>query len=394
MRDGRDYDIVLFGATGFTGALTAEYLAGALPEGCRLALAGRNQGKLADLRGRLAAINPACGELGLLEADVTRPDSLAELARSARVVISTVGPYVRFGEPLVAACAEAGTDYLDLTGEPEFPDRMYLRYHERARQTGARLIHAAGFESIPPDLGAYFTVQQLPADVPLRVTGSLRMNGRFSGGTLASALTAFARGKQTLSAARARGRLEPKPAGRKVGSTELWVCRDRELGAWLLPMPTIDPQVVRRSARALDAYGPDFRYGHFLAVRRLPVAAGLGVGAAGAVLLAQLPPVRSWLSNRLAPGEGPSAEQRAQSWFKLRFVGEGGGRRVVTQVSGGDPGYSETAKMLAEAALCLAVDELPETAGQVTPAVALGQPLIDRLQRAGLTFEILDERAA
>ena len=157
----REFDVVLFGATGFTGGLTAEYLAGAVPDGCRWALAGRNQGKLEAVRDRLTATHPELADLPLLRADATDPASLADVAGRARVVISTVGPYVQHGEPLVAACVEAGTDYVDLTGEPEFVDNVYVKHHRRAVETGARIVHACGFDSIPHDLGALFTVQHL-----------------------------------------------------------------------------------------------------------------------------------------------------------------------------------------------------------------------------------------
>jgi short subunit dehydrogenase-like uncharacterized protein len=165
-----------------------------------------------------------------------------------------------------------------------------------------------------------------------------------------------------------------------------------EVGAWALPLPTIDPRIVLRSARALERYGPDFRYRNYAAVRHLPVAVG-GIAAVGALAAtAQVSPARRWLSGRLSPGQGPSAERRARSWFRLRFVGEGGGRRVLTEVAGGDPGYDETAKMFAESALCLALDDLPHTAGQVTTAVALGDVLIDRLRTAGITFRTVASR--
>jgi short subunit dehydrogenase-like uncharacterized protein len=155
----------------------------------------------------------------------------------------------------------------------------------------------------------------------------------------------------------------------------------------VVPFPTIDPQTVLRSARALDRYGPDFSYSHYLVVGKLPILAGMAAGAGTAIALAQLPPVRRAMLKLRGPGEGPSPDQRAKSWFNVRIVGEGGGERAVTEVSGGDPGYGETSKMLSEAALCLAHDELPETSGQVTPAAAMGQALIDRLLRAGIKFE-------
>ncbi|MFD9434350.1 saccharopine dehydrogenase family protein [Streptomyces sp. NPDC060002] len=382
----RPYDIVLFGATGFVGTLTAEYLAAHAPAGLRWAIAGRSQEKLERLRERLG------GDVGVLRADVSDPASLRALAEHARVVATTVGPYVSYGEELVAACADTGADYLDLTGEPEFVDLMYVRHDARARETGARLLHACGFDSVPHDLGAYFTVRQLPEGVPLTVDGFVTVDATFSGGTLASALGQFARGRQLLAAARERGRHEPRLMGRRAAAPVGAPRFAPEVGAWALPLPTIDPQIVLRSARALPRYGPDFRYRHYAAVRRLPVALG-GVAAVGTLAAAaQLPPARRWLSDRLRPGEGPSAQKRARSWFSVRFVGEGGGRRVCTEVAGGDPGYDETAKMFAEAALALACDDLPPTAGQVTTAVAMGDALTGRLTRAGVRFRVAARR--
>ncbi|MEU4876349.1 saccharopine dehydrogenase NADP-binding domain-containing protein [Streptomyces sp. NPDC021608] len=385
-RSDRPYDIVLFGATGFVGTLTAEYLAAHAPADVRWAIAGRDGTRLRRLRERLGV------DVGVLRADVSDPASLRALAEQARVVATTVGPYVRYGEELVAACADTGADYLDLTGEPEFVDLMYVRHDARARETGARLIHACGFDSVPHDLGAYFTVRQLPEGVPLTVDGFVTADASFSGGTFASALGQFARGRQMVAAARERGRHEPRLVGRRAAAPVGAPRFAPEVGAWALPLPTVDAQIVLRSARALQRYGPDFRYRHYAAVRRLPMAVG-GVAAVGALAAAaQVPPARRWLSDRLKPGEGPSAQKRARSWFSVRFVGEGGGRRVYTEVAGGDPGYDETAKMFAEAALALACDALPPTAGQVTTAVAMGDALTGRLTRAGIRFRVAARR--
>ncbi|MEU7896794.1 saccharopine dehydrogenase NADP-binding domain-containing protein [Nonomuraea sp. NPDC049152] len=369
----RMYDIVLLGATGFTGALTAEYLSRVAPAGCRWALAGRDRAKL-----------EALGlDVPLLHADVTEPASLDALAGRARVVATTVGPYIRYGEPLVKACAQAGTHYVDLTGEPEFVDRMFVRYDGLARGTGAKIVHACGFDSIPYDLGVLYTVELLPSDVPLKVSGFLRGDGRPSGGTLQSAVTAMSRARQMAEAATQRRSAEIRPKGRRVSALPGGL---RYVGGWALPMPTIDHQIVGRSARALDRYGPDFTYRQYFAVRRLPSALAVAAGAGAMTVVAQIPAGRDWLVKRIAAGDGPSAEQRARSWFRLTLLGEGGGERVITEVSGGDPGYSETAKMLAESALCLAFDDVPDVAGQLTTAVAMGRPLIDRLQAAGIRF--------
>jgi short subunit dehydrogenase-like uncharacterized protein len=383
-----EYDVVLFGATGFTGALTAEYIAANAPDGCRWALAGRNRGKLEALRDRLSTVDKKLSELPLLHADTTDPASLKAVAESTKVVITTVGPYATYGEPLVAACAAAGTDYVDLTGEPEFVDTMYLRYHRQAKETGARIVHACGFDSIPHDLGAYFTVQQLPEGVPVTVNGYVRATATFSGGTFHSAVTGASRVRQNLEAAKARRKADPRPADRRI-RTPLGR-PGRERGSWVVPLPTIDPQIVGRSAAALPRYGPEFTYRHFAVVKHLATIAAAGAGLAAIGVLAQLPPARKWLLDRRKPGDGPSAERRAKSWFTVRFVGHGGGQRVVTEVAGGDPGYTETAKMLAQSAFCLAFDDLPATSGQVTTAVAMGNALIDRLRAADIVFQVVE----
>jgi saccharopine dehydrogenase (NAD+, L-glutamate forming) len=385
----RDYDIVVFGATGFTGGLTAEYLARNAPADLRWALAGRSKAKLAFVRDKLAAINPNATRVGLLVADVDDAESLRAVADAARVVVTTVGPYLRYGEGLVAACAAAGTDYVDLCGEPEFYHRMYLSYHALAQGTGARLVHACGFDSIPADLGTYYTVRQMPSDRPITVDSYLRVSGTPSGGTLASALTAFSRGRQNFQAARDRRRAEPELVGRRVHVSLGRPGHNADQNAWVVPLPVLDPQIVAASAAASEEYGPDFTYQQFLALRQLTSLVGFGVGVTGLLGAAQIPPLRNWISDRVKPGEGPSAAKRAKSWFRLRFVGRGGDDRVVTEVAGGDPGYDESAKMLAEAALCLATDELPKTAGQVTTATAMGEALITRLCAAGITFTTL-----
>lgn len=387
----REYDIVLFGATGFTGQLTAEYLAEHAPADCRWALAGRNRAKLEAVRDGLTALNAKCADLPILIADVSDEASIRAVAESARVVITTVGPYFQFGEPLVAACAAVGTDYVDITGEPEFVDRMYTRHHAQALQSGARIVHCCGFDSIPHDLGAYFTVKQLPSDAPITVDGVVRAGGMPSGGTFHTAVNIIGRFNEGRKVAAQRRHLEPRPAGRSARSRETFI--KRRNGMWLVPLPTIDPQIVARSGRALDAYGPDFTYHHYAGVKSTATLVGAGVGLGAVAALAQLPPTRKVLLGRIPQGEGPSEERRSRSWFKVRFTGTGGGKTVVTEVSGGDPGYSETSKMLAESALCLAYDDLPATAGQVTTAQAMGDALIERLTKVGIRFDVISSGA-
>ena len=386
----RDLDLVLFGATGFTGGLTAEYLATHGPAGLRWALAGRSADKLAKVRDRLEAIDAKHADLELIVVDAADQTALGDVVNRAKVAVTTVGPYLALGGPLVAACAATGTDYVDLTGEPEFVDRTYLDHHKTAERTGARIVHACGFDSIPHDLGAYFTVQQLKAAGPVTMRGVVRGNGTFSGGTFHSALGAFARARQMAATAKERRAAEPRSQGRSSRALQGKPGRDKLLGYWLLPLPTIDPQVVARSGAALASYGPKFRYSHFAGLKTLRYTIGGAVGAGVIGVAAQVKPVRNLLLSRVPQGTGPSAERRAKAWFTVDFVAETDGRSLHTRVSGGDPGYGETSKMLAESALCLAFDDNPTTAGSVTTAQAMGDNLLGRLQAAGIVFEVVD----
>lgn len=379
-------DIALLGATGFTGGLTADYLSTHLPAGATWAIAGRNRTKLEAVAERIDGLGGVRPEI--ISADTGNADSMATLASSTRVLITTVGPYVQYGEAAVRASVEAGIAYVDLTGEPEFVDRMWLKYHDRAVQTGARIIHACGFDSIPYDLGVLYTVEQLPEGVPIAVSGYIRAGGTASGGTYHSAIGAFSRIRQAGRTAAERKKSEVRPAGRKIrGGGKIG--RGAGGKGWALPLPTIDPQIVLRSARSLDRYGPEFSYSHFAQFKRLPMLVGTLAGAGVLLAGSQLKPTRSLLLKLRDQGEGPDDDKRAKSWFNLRLVAEGGGKTVTTEVSGGDPGYTETAKMLSESALCLAFDDLPKVSGQTTTAVAMGDALIRRLQQAGITFRTL-----
>jgi short subunit dehydrogenase-like uncharacterized protein len=378
----RPYDVVLLGATGFTGRLVAVHLAARVAgSGRRLAIAGRRVDALEDLASSLP------GEVAIEVADTGDLTALLDLAGRTRVLATTVGPYSRHGEPVVQACVRQGTHYADITGEPAFVDRMRARYGEDAERQGVKVVSCCGFDAVPHDLGVRFTVGHLPDDAPTTVRGYVRAQARFSGGTAHSGLEAIADRK--LPSVRAIRR-EGGATGRPVASLPRRIHRVRELEAYGIPLPTIDPVIVLRSARVLDGYGTTFRYGHYVRGQRL---ASMAVGAAGlatAAAMASLPPSRAVLRRLLpAPGEGPSEATRARSRFDVTFLGQADGTRVMTRVAGGDPGYDETARMLGEAALSLAEDEGPDVAGVLTPAVALGQPYHDRLVVQGLTFELL-----
>ena len=378
----RPFDIVVFGATGFVGRLIAEYLDRHAPPQLRLALAGRSADRLAALAAGLTRT-----DIGILTADVDDPASLQAMASRARVVLTTVGPYTQLGEPVVAACVAAGADYLDLTGEPGFVDRVRARYHEVVVVSGSLVVHCCGFDSIPADLGVLFTLQQLPRGVPVTIEGFFAGDARFSGGTFASALGVIGEPRPPRTA-----HPKPEPGQRVVRRQRERVHFQRELGRWAAPMPTIDPQIVLRSARARDDYGPEFRYGHYLTTRSLLSFGALAVGVGAVALLARTAPTRALLQRLRPPGSGPDEATRKRSWYRITFLGRAGGVHVVTCVEGGDPGYDETARMAGESALCLASERaaLPHRGGVLTTATAMGEPLLARLQAAGMQFRVLE----
>jgi short subunit dehydrogenase-like uncharacterized protein len=384
----RTFDVVVFGATGFTGELVAEYLARRAPNGTRWALGGRNQGKLSALRERLQS--ERCPPQDVLFVDVSDVGSLVSMARSTRVVLSTVGPYALFGMPVVEAAIEGGADYVDITGEPAFVHEVIAKCDDRARERGVRIVNCCGFDSIPHDLGALFTAEQLPRGLPMSIEAYVRSHAGMSGGTWHSAINAMA----GLRHARKGKGVRRRPSeGRKVRGLPQRIHFSKDVGAWAVPLPTIDPEVVLRSARELDVFGPDFRYGHYARMKTMRSVAMSVIGVGSIALLAQTKPTRALLEKVRPQGEGPSAEQRKKSWFEVTFVGTADHHRVVTTVSGGDPGYGETSKMISESALCLAHDRdaLPARAGVLTTAVAMGTHLRKRLEEAGIRFAVKEQ---
>lgn len=378
----RDYDVVLLGATGFTGGLTARYLAQRLSgTTTRWAIAGRNADKLAAVAADLPGDPPAIEVV-----DLADQAGLTALAGRTRALATTVGPFAEHGVPVVEACVAAGTEYADITGEPAFVAEVRERFDGAAREAGIRLVSCCGFDSVPHDLGVGSTVEQLPDDAPITVRGYVEADARFSGGTARSALHAVA--SRQLPSNRIEGETQ-----REVRGLPLRIHRiDDAVGidGYGVPLPTIDPAIVLRSAAALDGYGSRFRYGHFARVRTLPVVVGGVAGVAAFGALASLPPTRALLDKVLpSSGEGPSEQRRARSRFAVTFHGYGGGRQVVTRVSGGDPGYDETAKMLGEAVLALAQDAPTGHVGAVTPAQGLGAGYRQRLISRGLAFEVV-----
>ena len=408
----RPHDIVVFGATSFVGQILVRYLYDefGVDRDLDWAAAGRSLPKLEAVR---KALGRGGSKVELIQADAADEPALRALCKSARVVVSTVGPYALYGEPLVRVCTETGTDYCDLTGEVQWMRRMIHKYEAQAQASGARIVHNCGFDSIPSDLGVHFVQRHAQekfgapcTTVKMRVRS---MRGSFSGGTVASLLNVLkeVKANPTLRKQLADPYAICPPGGAKrvrqanVGFAEY----DADFDAWVAPfvMSAINTRVVHRTNALLhDAYGPEFRYdeamltGRGLRGRLTAAATGAGLGAF--MVAGSIGPVRTALEKYVlpAPGEGPSPEAQLKGGFDLRFHGRTAAGDVIrARVTGDrDPGYGSTAKMLGQAAACLAVDVAKKkvSGGFWTPAAIFGDRIIERLQaHAGVRFELLEK---
>eukprot|EP00455_Lapot_gusevi_P045824 TRINITY_DN591_c0_g1_i3.p1 TRINITY_DN591_c0_g1~~TRINITY_DN591_c0_g1_i3.p1 ORF type:complete len:419 (+),score=176.21 TRINITY_DN591_c0_g1_i3:61-1317(+) len=411
----RDFDIAVYGATGFTGKLVAQYLAknyasieagvqGEVPvRSIRFALAGRQREKIEAIKKTLVAINPVCENVGIIVADSSQPESLEEVARRSTVMLSCAGPFALYGDPVVAACVKYGTHYVDITGESTWVRTVINRFGQEAEAKNAVIVPMCGFDSIPSDLGVLYTLQQARklynAGVS-RIDNVVTMGGGgVSGGTLASVSTMLEGPRGRLTEASHPFFLNPNPDAVKATShdkDQLLVGYNSQLKVWTMPfvMAAVNCRVVRRSA-ALNGYGNKFTYNESMRVGGLPLTIVFYLGLVIFAILFFFKFTRKLLLKTFlpAPGQGPSEETRRKAFFRCTFAAttddEKNPAQFVTTVSGGDPGYDETAKMVAESAICLALqyDQLPRRGGVLTPASAMGDLLIRRLVRAGIKFD-------
>jgi short subunit dehydrogenase-like uncharacterized protein len=404
------HDLIVYGATSFVGQIITRYLAEHFGTQGRLkwAIAGRSEEKLAALRSSLGL---AAGKLPTVLADAADEAALRRMCTGTRVVLSTVGPYALYGEPLVKVCAATGTDYCDLTGEVQWVRRMIRSYEGAARKSGARIVHCCGFDSIPSDLGVHFLQQQARerfghpcGEVKMRVKA---IRGSFSGGTYASTMN-FTREVAADPALRKEVAnpysICPEGYAPKVRQPNVKAAEfDADFDSWVAPfvMAAVNTRIVQRSnALSRQSYGADFRYdeamlmGSGLAGRAKALA--LSAGLAGFMIAGALPPTRWALSKVLpAPGEGPSPEEQRRGFYDFRFLGKtrDGGQLRVKVTGDRDPGYGSTAKIVGQAGACLALDlaESGRGGGFWTPATLFGDKLVDRLvEHAGLTFEVIE----
>lgn len=401
----RIHDVVVYGATGFTGRLVAERLAQRAPEGTRIALAGRSTAKLEEVR---AGLPERAHDWPLVLADSTDPESMTALAKSTVAVATTVGPYLSYGMPLVKACAEEGTHYVDLAGEVLFMRKTIDTYYDVAAASGARIVHACGFDSIPSDLGV-LTLASAAGALGNTTFVVRAMKGGFSGGTIASMRGQLEAMEGDPSLKRVAGdpyALSPSREAEPNHGKErdlMSVTHDDKLG-WFAPfvMASINTRVVRRSnALAEYRYGRDFVYrevqGFGEGVKAQATATAMTAGLGALMAGMSFGPTKPILKKALPdPGEGPDAKAREEGFFKISIhsTDSAGADWVANVAAQGDPGYGATSVMLAEAVLCAALDdeklkadEQTIDAGVLTPATAFGATLIDRLRAAGMTFE-------
>lgn len=390
MSNTNELDIIIYGATGYTGRLVCEYMwqqYGHDVSSVNWAMAGRSLDKLEQVRDELGISSG----VPLIVADASSTASMDSLAQRAHVVATTVGPYQLYGSDLVRACAESGTDYVDLCGEPAWMHEMINAYGETARASGARIVFSCGFDSIPFDLGVLFlqqTAQEKIGGPVSRIKGRVRsMQGTFSGGTLASfkaTMAAAAKKPEMIGVLMNPFALTQDFSGPEQPSG-LAPIFEEELDSWSAPfiMATINTKNIHRSNLLLGhAYGTDFVYDEMLLT---------GPGDSGEAVAKAVAEDKSMAENPIKPGEGPSKEERDSGFYEVLFAGSNGdGKTVSVSVRGDkDPGYGSTSKMIAESAVCLLLNRDTELRGILTPASALGSLLIDRLQQhAGLTFQV------
>jgi len=400
----REFDIVLWGATGFTGRLIADYLVRNYlggESGLRLALAGRNKEKLEGVASEVGA-----PQLPIRVGDSFDAGSLDAIASKAEVLISTVGPYAKYGAGVVAACARNGTDYCDLTGETHFVRAMIDAHHEEAKKTGARIVNCCGYDSIPSDLGTLMVQEafkkrhgKYASEVK---TAAGEMSGGPSGGTISTVMNTIDELKENPSLRKVLGNpyaLNPKGLRGPDKGDQMGVRFDKDFNMWTGPfmMAAINTRIVRRShaLRGLP-WGEDFRYSEVMSTGKGAKGWSRAASVAGGMVALMgglaLPLTRALIEKRLpSVGEGPNKEARDNGFFKTRLMALGDGQAVRGLVADRhDPGYGSTAIMISEAAMCLVLDgaALETEGGVLTPASAMGVRLVERLRAAGMTFEV------
>jgi short subunit dehydrogenase-like uncharacterized protein len=377
MQDKR-YDIVLFGASGFTGQLIAQYLSkNADKEQIQWAIAGRDEKKLIEISASCLDSKPE-----IITADVKDYQSLLQMTSKAKILMNAVGPFNTYGPDVINACMESKTHYLDITGEPSFVAQTYNVHHQKAQETQVCIVNCCGFDSIPADFAAFLTASKLPANEPKILKGYIRTNATFSGGTLTTAIQALHMEAKKISH---KVRLKKNADTPKL---PLKIHYNDDIQGWAIPMPVVDPHIVKRSIHGLpESYGPA-AYGQFFVRTSFIKVLKTIIPIVFAMVMVRFKYFRDKMFKKFSPGTGPSEQRRAQSKFEVVCIGESKTAKAKTTFSGGDPGYNETSKMFSQAAFSL-LDRLKNNQarfGVLTPVEAFGLPLIDRLKSEGIVI--------
>jgi short subunit dehydrogenase-like uncharacterized protein len=376
----RKYDIILFGASGFTGQLVAAYLSlHASKENIRWAMAGRDEHKLNDVLASLPDSKPE-----IILADIKDDVSLQTMTAQGVLLMNAVGPFNWFGKSVVKACIASGTHYLDITGEPSFVADIYNNYFQSAIENQTTIVNCCGFDSIPADYAAWLTAMKLPKNEPKKLMGYIRTNATFSGGTLTTAVHALHMETKKSSV---KTKIRKHPDAPKIA---LKVHYSKDVNAWVIPMPVVDPHIVKRSAfRLKDDFGEAISYGQFFVRSSFVKVVKTVVPILSAILLVRFKFFRQRLFDKFKPGTGPDAVRRSKTKFEAICVGTTTTATARTVFSGGDPGYNETAKMFSESAFTL-LDKVKNNTigyGVLTPVEAFGIELVHRLRREGIVIE-------
>ncbi len=375
----RQYDIILFGATGFTGALVAEYISvHAKSEGISWAIAGRDAQKLKEIQEGLEY------KPDIVIADVKDKDSLNKMAASCKVLMNTVGPFNWYGKDVVKACIDHHTHYLDITGEPSFVADVYNSYFQEAAEQKSCIVNCCGFDSIPADFAAWITAKKLPKGEPKMLKSYIRTNATFSGGTLTTAIQALHMEVQKKSIKTKIKRHNDAP------KIPLKIHYNKDIPGWAIPMPVVDPHIVKRSAFRLPGdYGVAVSYGQFFVRSSFGKVFKTVLPIVSAMFLVRFKSFRKKMFDKFKPGTGPSEGRRAESKFEVICFGKSTTSEAKTIFSGGDPGYNETSKMFAQSAFTI-LDKIKTetiTYGVLTPVEALGMDLVVRLKKEGIYID-------
>ena len=368
----KEYDLIIHGATGFTGQLICEYIYKHNDsKSINWAISGRSISKLEPISKKY--------NIDLFEADSFKEKTLDFVTSKAKVIISVVGPYAIYGKQLIKSCVNNNCHYLDITGESSFVQYVKNNYSKKAIDTNTMLINCCGFESIPPDIGTYYSVKQLN-EKNIDVKCYMKTKGQISGGTWASFLNHF-------DSAKIKKKIKNNSTKKEKAKNRI-LFYNKELKKWALIFPDIDQHIIRSSSKLIDSYGSDIKFVKYMLFKSLFKIAGLLIPLFFISILAKFKISKKWLESFIPSGTGPSKEQRKKHWFEYILIGETQKQKIITTVKGGDPGYGETSKFVAEMglALILDTDQLNYKKGVLTPAACAGDVILKRLQKAGIKF--------